>query len=188
MLMQIFIQAEDCVSNTNSLAKMKPNRIKRYSPKRDCAMPQSLILIFLAAILPLAVCADPSTPEDLAKSYIAASQAHDGAAIRKLVHPKFLQALNANQKKMLDMWIQQSMDDAGQWKLHTEIVCTVMMPASLAELSKYWVLLVPPDVQVDMNTFRDIGNNSREGVGGSTQWAAKLDGKYYFILPFPKKQ
>src|ERR1039458_2554367 len=109
------------------------------SPLRFAIL-KSLLPILLTIFIPVAASADPGTPEELAKSYIAAAKAHDADAIRKLIHPQYLQRLDAHGKKLLDQWIQDSIANAGKMREPMTINITPMTPDRLAELKKYWEL------------------------------------------------
>jgi uncharacterized membrane protein YvbJ len=145
------------------------------------------ILIFFVAILPWGAFADLSTPEQLARSFAAAVQAKDTTAIKKLIHPKFVKSLDADETKLLDGWVRSEIDNASQIKDPMQIDCKTLNSKQVAEMSTDYKWYVQPEVQIEMQCFQKSNADDSEETNtfADVEWAAKYQTNYYFVFRLP---
>jgi len=146
------------------------------------------LLVSLIIVIPLLAFADLTTPEQLAKSYVAAIQSHDAEAVKKLVHPKFLASLKADGISLLNWWIQHSIADASKLNDPMWIRSKELSSDLLSSMNAEVTWNVRPEIQIEMQPYHDLGNGQKENTGFmSVQYAAKDNGNLYFVLQLPKK-
>ena len=144
------------------------------------------IFILIITAFPLFALADSSTPEGLAKDYVAAVQSKDLAVFKKLVHPKFLASLTPAEAKLIDAGIQSLLADADQLKDPMWIRTKELSPKDQASLSTEELWKVLPEVQIEMQPYRKV-SDAKEATGYmAVQFAAKHEGKYYLVFQLPK--
>ena len=160
---------------------------RAYHSRRSQSLYMKSTLIFLIVALPYLAFAGSSTPEELARSYVAAVQAQDAAAIKKLVHPKFLEGLNPEGVKLIDWWIKHSIADASKLQDPMWIRSKNISSSLLTSMSVEWTWNVPPEIQIEMQPYRELGNSQENTGFMSVQFAAKYQGQLYFVFQMPKK-
>lgn len=160
---------------------VRPHSLDPFSMK--------LLLVLLLTALPFHAFGQSTTPEELAKQYVLAVQARDAAAIRHLMHPKVLETLHSSgEEKFLDWWIERAMANASQLVHPMWIRPKNISTEYLSSLSGHWTWSVPPEVQIEMQPYKVVGE-AKEGTGFMTvEMAARFNGQLFFVLLAPKKK